>query len=140
AVTLTDGRQIVPAGAATTYTAVVSNAGDVAETGTTFTLPVPTGVTTMTWTSTAANGASGNTASGTGPISETLDLPPGSSVTYTVTVTLAPTAAGQLVATAQVVVPPGASDSDPTNNTATDTDAILNRIIAVGMGPGGPPQ
>ena len=32
------------------------------------------------------------------------------------------------------------SDSDPTNNTATDTDAILNRIIAVGMGPGGPPE
>jgi len=142
AVTLTDGRRLVPAGGTTTYTAIVQNAGDFTEAGATFSLPVPPGAAAMTWTSTTAGGAVGTTPSGTGPISDTLDLPIGSSVTYTVTLTLAPTAAGQLVATAQAVAPTGVSEADLTNNTATDPDAVLvgGRILAVGMGEGGPPE
>ena len=58
----------------------------------------------MTWTATAAGGAAGNTPSGAGPISETLDLPPGSSVTYTVTSAAAQSAQHHLAGHTQSIV------------------------------------
>jgi len=49
-------------------------------------------------------------------------LPPGSTLTITIAGTIAPDATGDLVNTATVGAGSGATDTDPTNNSATDTD------------------
>jgi uncharacterized repeat protein (TIGR01451 family) len=69
------------------------------------------------YTSTAAGGATGNT-SGTGDISDTLTLPPGSSVTYTVD-TFVQCYAGPFVSNTATATTAGNSAS------ATDVDFVL---------------
>jgi uncharacterized repeat protein (TIGR01451 family) len=69
-------------------------------------------------------GATGFTHAGTGNISDSVNLPGGSSVTYTVVAQLQSSAMGTLTNTATVTSPPGFSDTDPGNNSATDTDAL----------------
>ena len=49
-------------------------------------------------------------------------LPPGSTLTITIAGTIAPDATGDLVNTASVAAGVGATDTDPANNSATDTD------------------
>src|SRR5690606_14448808 len=68
--------------------------------------------------------ATGNTASDSGDINETLNLPVGSSVTYTVTATIDPSATGTLSNTATVTAPSEVTDTDPSNNDATDTNFL----------------
>jgi uncharacterized repeat protein (TIGR01451 family) len=72
----------------------------------------------------AAGGAPGNTAGpAAGNISDlALNLPAGSSVTYTATCTISPSATGTLVNTATVAS--ATPDPDPANNSATDTDTL----------------
>jgi hypothetical protein len=65
------------------------------------------------------------TATGTGPISDMVDLVVGASVVYTATCSVSTCAAGTLVNTATVGSPPGVPDPLPTNNSATDSDQIL---------------
>ena len=62
--------------------------------------------------------------SGSGDISETVDVPVGGTVTYTVDADVLASATGNLSNTATVAVPGGVTDPDGGNNTATDTDAI----------------
>jgi uncharacterized repeat protein (TIGR01451 family) len=141
-VTLTDGRRIVTPGGTTTYTAVVQDTGDVTATGAVFAFPVPAGVSAMTWTAAATGGATGFTPAGSGPIADSLTLPPGASVTYTVTAMISPAATGTVTATAALTPPPGFPDDDPANNTATDVDAVLvgGRLIAAGPGSASLPE
>jgi hypothetical protein len=83
----------------------------------------PADITTHNWTSTASGGATGNTASGTGDINDTLVLPPGSSVTYTVNATIGcPPTNPTIDNTATVTAPGGFTDTNPGNNSATDSD------------------
>jgi uncharacterized repeat protein (TIGR01451 family) len=56
-----------------------------------------------------------------------VNLPSGSSVTYTVSCNLALTATGTLSNTATVAAPAGVTDTNPTNNSATDSDSIAPR-------------
>ena len=150
-VTKTDGLTTVAPGVTVTYTIVVSNipTGPSTAAGVTLTDVFPTGLTGVTWTSAAAGGATGNTATGAGSIFDTLTLPPGASVTYTVTGTVSPTATGTLTNTAVATVVPGTTDTDLTNNSATDGTTILppppvkadqNEVsfYGVGTGTGGP--
>ena len=113
-VTKTDGSQTYTPGTTTTYTVVVSNTGPSNVTGATFSDTKPSGVT-WSWTSTKPS-------SGTGNISETVDLASGASITYTVIVTIPSSFTGELVNTATVTPPTGVPDPTPGNNTATDTD------------------
>ncbi|MFO0808644.1 MAG: choice-of-anchor Q domain-containing protein [Gemmataceae bacterium] len=140
-VTLTDGRLVAIAGEAVVYTAVVRNTAITRLPGAMFTFAMPAGVQTMTWTSVAVGGAT-STPSGSGPIADTLDLPAGASVTYTVTATVSATARGTIQASATIAPPLGFDDPNSANNTATDKDTILvgHRIIAVGAGEGGGPE
>jgi uncharacterized repeat protein (TIGR01451 family) len=119
----------VTAGDTVQYTVVVSNAASATEaaTGTAFTDDLASVLTNVSWTSTVSGGATGNTASGTGDISETLDLPAGSSVTYTITGELPTSATGTLDNTATATVASGLTDSDTTNN----SDSVSNTITAV---------
>src|SRR5947209_12541178 len=94
----------------------------------------------VSYTSTPSGGASGNTATGASNINDTVNLPIGSSITYTVTGTISASATGTLVNTAHVGVPANATDPDTTNNDAPDTDALTPRadIGVAKVGPAGP--
>jgi uncharacterized repeat protein (TIGR01451 family) len=60
-----------------------------------------------------------------GALSDTItNLAPGASVTYTFTVTIDPSATGNLVNTATVAAGANTIDTNPANNSAIDTDAL----------------
>jgi uncharacterized repeat protein (TIGR01451 family) len=135
AVTKTDGVATANPGGTVTYTIVVSNAGPSNSPGSGAADTFPAACSSVSTTSVAAGGATGNTA---GPFAgnindAALNLPSGSSVTYTSVCTLNVLAAGSLSNTATASAGAGVTDPNPANNSATDTDTInvLNADIAV---------
>jgi uncharacterized repeat protein (TIGR01451 family) len=145
AITKTDGTASATPGGATTYTLVASNLGPdpVNPANVTDNFPAACSVT---YSSVAAGGATGNTLAGSGNINDAaLSLPVGGSVTYTATCTIASSATGPLVNTATVA----SAQADPSsaNNSATDTDTLtpsadlsLAKVLTTGgaIPPGGP--
>lgn len=119
-----DAPDPVIAGTNVSYTIVVSNPGTLGVNGATVTDVFPAVLTNVTFTSVAAGGATGNTAAGTGNINDTVSLPAGSSITYTVTGTVPPSATGSLSNTATVTPPAGITDSAPGDNSDTETTTI----------------
>ena len=86
-----------------TYTIVVTNAGASGVTGASVTDALPSALTGATYTAQQTGGATGFTAIGSGSIDDTdVDLPAGSTVTYTVVATINPAATGTLSNTATV--------------------------------------
>ena len=125
-VALTDGKTTVDAGAADTYTVVVSNAGPSGVSGAVVSDNFPAIFTSVTYTATQIGGASGFTASGSGNISDTVTMPAGSVITYIATGTISPSApTGTLSDTATVTAPSGVTDPNLNNNSATDTDTLM---------------
>src|SRR5206468_6070237 len=101
-------------GTSTTYTITVTNSGPSTATNVVVSDPLPAGVTSFSW--------SGNGHSGTGALSDTIaSLAPGASVTYTVVASISPSATGSVPNTATVSA---ANDTNPANNSATDTDTL----------------
>lgn len=123
AITKTDGLTSVAAGSALSYTIVASNAGSVAVTGATVADTLPAALTGATWTCVGAGGGS-CTASGAGNLNDTVNLPVGATVTYTLNATVDAAATGTLSNTATVSTPAGFTEATPANNSATDTDTI----------------
>jgi hypothetical protein len=123
-VTITDNRTTTPTGGANTYTIVVTNNGPRTTTGQ-MNVQLPAGFIGATFTSVAADGATGNSATGGGAPSDLLTLPAGATVTYTVTglVLAAPgetlTAFAGLTLPAAVIV-----DPVPGDNGAIDTTLV----------------
>src|SRR5213075_190450 len=64
------------------------------------------------------------TASGSGNLNDTVNLPSGGSVTYTASCTISAAATGTLSNTATVTAPAGVTDPTPGNNSATDSDTL----------------
>jgi uncharacterized repeat protein (TIGR01451 family) len=124
AVTKTDGSATATAGAAVTYTITVSNAGPIGVVGASVTDVFPITLTGVTWSCVGAGGAVCASPGGTGNLSTTETIPVGGSLTYTATGTLSPSATGTLTNTATVTAPTGFFDTLPTNNSASDIDAI----------------
>jgi uncharacterized repeat protein (TIGR01451 family) len=123
AITKTDGVILVTAGDTVTYTITASNAGPSNASGATVADTFPASLT-CTWTCVGAGGGT-CAASGTGNIADTANLPSGGSVTYTAICTIAPaTPAGTLVNTANVTAPGGVTETNPGNNSATDSDTL----------------
>ncbi len=123
-ITKTDGVFNATPGGTTTYTIVVSNSGPTAASPASVTDTFPAACTSISYTSVAAGGATGNTATGTGNISDlALNLPAGSSVTYTATCAIDPAATGDLVNLATVAS--ATPDPDPADNSATDADVLI---------------
>src|SRR5262249_23559592 len=83
-ITNNDFTNFAQPGKSTTYTIVVTNHGPSDVIGAQVTDIFSAMITSATWTSTALDGASGNTASGSGNINDTVNLPAGSSIIYTV--------------------------------------------------------
>lgn len=113
---------VVP-GASLTYTIVVTNSG-AAVTGAKVTDALPTDFTAASYTAVATGGATGYTASGNGDINDTVNLPAGATITYTVTGTVKSSATGSLSNTAKVTAPANIIDTNPANNSATDISAL----------------
>ncbi len=124
-ITKTDGSVSYAPGGNTTYTIVVANSGpSAAATGVSVVDLLPVEIASAVYTAVSTGGATGFTASGGGSINDTgIQMPVGSTITYTLTATISQFAIGNLVNTATVSPPAGTTDPNPSNNTATDTDA-----------------
>jgi len=122
-ITVTDGVASATPGGSVTYTITASNPSGINLTGVTVADTFPAILTGVAWTATGAGGGV-PTASGSGNINDTVSLPGGASVTYTVTATISPAATGSLSNTATVTVPGSVTDPVPANNSATDTDTL----------------
>src|SRR6185369_13900154 len=120
-ITKTDGVTTATPGGSVTYTITASNAGADPVTGATVVDTFPA-ILTCTWTCVGAGGGT-CTASGTGNINDTVNLPSGGSVTYTATCAVNASATGTLSNTA-TVTNGATSDSSAANNSATDTDTL----------------
>jgi uncharacterized repeat protein (TIGR01451 family) len=123
-ITKTDGAATEIPGTSVTYTITVTNNGPSDAPGTAVADLFPGTLTGVTFTSVAAGGATGNTAAGSGNINDTLSMPAGSSVTYTVNATISASATGSLSNTATVTEGAGVTDNNQANNSATDTDTL----------------
>jgi uncharacterized repeat protein (TIGR01451 family) len=132
AITKTDGVTTVYRGGTVTYTIVVTNSSAYAVTGTVADT-VPASVTGVTWTCTPSAGSSCAAASGAGnAINTSATLLAAGTATYTVSGTIAAGASGTLTNTATVAVPAFLTDSNPANNTASDSDTInLNANLGI---------
>ena len=126
AITKTNDRNEIVAGATTTYTITVTNDGPDDAIGANVTDTPPAALTNLSWTCVASAGAACS-ASGTGPIDDDVDVSVGASVVYTLTATLDASATGTVANTASVSTPLGAADPDAGDNSATDTDAVVQR-------------
>lgn len=108
------------AGGTTTYTITASNAGPSNDPAAQVTDTFPANLT-CTWTCVGAGGGT-CTASGSGNISDTVNLPAGGSVIYSAVCTADPNVLGMFTTTATVATSAGVTELDPSNNTAADTN------------------
>ncbi len=119
-ITKDDGQTTAVPGGTTTYTIVVSNNNPPNVKDAILFDPLPAGVTDANWTFVSATGGDNVTGptSGTGALDTTIDMPPHSTITFSYTVTIDPSATGTLTNIA-TVTPPGGT---PTS--ASDTDIL----------------
>ncbi len=129
AVTVDDTLERIDVGSALTYTIVVANHGSA---------DVPNAIVKDTfspwlldvsWTC-VATGGSTCAASGTGNLlEETVALPAGGTLTYTVTARVKADAAGMLANTATVTLAEEYEDMHPLDNTATDQTVVWGKLF-----------
>jgi len=120
-VTKDDGQTEALPGTAVTHTIVVGNDGPDGVTAATVTDNFPAELVGASWSTVVTGGASSTAGSGSGNIGDTVDLPNGSTVTYTVDATFDAGATGMVVNTASVDPPGGTTDPDLADNSATDS-------------------
>lgn len=123
AITKTDGVATATPGGSVTYTITASNAGPDPVTGATVADTLPAVLSSASWTCASAGGGT-CTASGSGNINDSVNLPVGASVTYTLSANVAANATGTLSNTATIAAPGGVTDPTPANNSATDSDTV----------------
>ena len=125
AVTKTDNTTTYAPGSTRVYTIVARNNGPFGVLGATVSDPLPAGIVAANMSYTAAVAGGGTTSvvgTQTGAINDVVNLPVNATVTYTVTVTVPFAFTGDLVNTVTITSPANSTDSNLTNNTATDTD------------------
>lgn len=120
-ITKTDGVSSYAPGGTVIYTITASNAGPANVSGASVTDTFPAIITGASWTCASTGGAT-CTANGSGNISDSVNIPVGGSVTYTVTASTNPTATTALTNTASVSAPGGYTETNPADNSATDVD------------------
>ena len=118
-----DGRTVVAPGENLSYTLTVRNLGPSDAPGATVTDTFAAVLTNPTWSCLPSAGAS-CTASGSGNLSDTVTIPAGGVLVYTVTTKLAANASGLVNNTATVTAPAGVGDPVLANNSSTDTDTL----------------
>ncbi len=106
------------------YTIVAANSGPSDAPSTHIVDNLPSGLSNPRWTCTTTGAAVCPDASGSTDLDSYVDLPSGTSVTYTLTVDSESTVTGVQTNAAQALVSNGIVDPDPGNNTATDSDLV----------------
>src|SRR5207249_3017787 len=96
-ITKTDGQTSAVPGTPITYTVVVTSTGPSLMAGATVTDPLPANISGATYTASQSGGATGFTISGSGNLNDTVTMPAGSTITYTVTGTVNAGATGSLI-------------------------------------------
>jgi uncharacterized repeat protein (TIGR01451 family) len=130
-VTKTDGVTAAVPGGQVVYTIVASNSGPSDDPSVAVTDTFPAGLA-CGWTSVEAGGVTGNTNNaGPANLGDTLSMPSGSSVTYTVTCNIASASTGTLSNTASVSA--SVTDNNGTNDVATDGDTVLTPQADIGV-------
>lgn len=126
--------ELVP-GCGVRYTLKVLNAGPDEVTGMKVRFPVTQGaraargsgsvtLTGVAWSCSMEGGRCGKD-SGRGDLNESVDLPPGTPLTYTVTARIPPEARGTLARSASLGIPDGVLDPTPAEPTAADTAPLI---------------
>jgi uncharacterized repeat protein (TIGR01451 family) len=107
-----------------TYTVVVSNTGTGNVTEATIADPMPSQISSDSWTAAGTGGASGFATSGNGNIDQTdVSLPAGSTITYTITANVNAVGDVETMANTATVTPPVG-----TFKSATDTITLFEQI------------
>ena len=132
AITKTDMSCYVLPGGSTTYTITVTNPGPSSGIGAAVVDSFPVEFTSVNWTCAASGGAT-CTASGSGDINDTVDVPPGGTLVYSAVATVDAGAVGSVSNTATVEPAMGVTDTDLTNNESTDTDALELPVFCDGF-------
>ncbi len=128
-ITKTDGVAEATPGTGHSYTVTVANPGNHQVDDAVVTDNLPAALTGTSWSCVASGGAACDQASGTGNLSTTVDLAPGSSVTFTIDGTIDPSARGALSNTATVALVAGLlEDPNLADNTATDNTSLAPAI------------
>jgi uncharacterized repeat protein (TIGR01451 family) len=127
-ITKTDGQSAVDRNDAITYTVTVTNNGPSAVSNIGVNDPIPSAITGVTWNCAIATGTgSCGTANGAGnTLNTTVNLNNGATAIYTLKGSVSATAPspGSITNTATVAVPAGVTDSNLSNNSSTDIDAL----------------
>jgi uncharacterized repeat protein (TIGR01451 family) len=121
-VSQTDNKTSVVPGTSNTYTITVTNNGPSTISNFTLTDSLPTALLNPVFT------PSSGTYNSTTGLWNGLTLASGNSVTITLTGTIDPTATGSISNTVSVSPPSGLSDSNSSNNSATDTDTLTPQV------------
>ena len=125
AVSKDDGVSTYVPGDSLTYTIIVSNLGPSDAPGSVISDQIPPQFSAWTWSCIGATGsASGcdSMASSNANFNDTVDLPIGSSITYSVNAQIASSATGELTNTVDVSTAIGITDTDLLNNSSSDVD------------------
>lgn len=131
-VALTDAHVWYAPATQTGYTLTVTNIGTDTAGAATLTTSLGSQISGASWTAAYSGGGSGPVV-GAGSPKGTLNLPAGSTATFTVIGRIAANATGDLVSTARATV---AGDADPGNDAATHTLKWSPRAVAVSSEPG----
>ena len=137
AVTKTDGQTSVIPGDPITYTVTAVNNGPNDVTNAVLDDAVPSSITGVTWTATASPGSSCGQYSGSGNISTTVNLLNSGNATFLISGTISQTLTGPIINTATITPPVNISDSNPSNNSATDTNSVPPAVTTRGATPVG---
>lgn len=78
----------------------------------------------VTWNCIASTGSACQFPNGFGNIDTRINLAPSGVATFTISATILPTATGLLINSASIVMPPGMTDPDTSDNQAMDTDNL----------------
>lgn len=133
-VSVTDGVTTVNPGDHVTYTMTVANGGSQGPSNAPGSSIVNTFPSQMACTWTCSGTGATCPASGSGNINHTVDLPTGSSVTYIAQCTVSAAATGTLVDVITATPAAGLAETQPSNNTRTDSDVVaVSANIALTM-------
>lgn len=135
AVAIQDGVATYQPGTESVYTVIISNDGPDDAIGVRAVAPLPTGVSSGSWTAQYSPGASGAAAGSSSEaeiFNEFIDLPAGESVILTVTAQIDPAAVADITFEVEAVVPFTETDVATTNNTAADTNVRYQPVVVVG--------
>jgi gliding motility-associated-like protein/uncharacterized repeat protein (TIGR01451 family) len=115
------------------YTIKAINNGPSDVIGATVVDALPTGITSASWTAITTGGASVPIATGIGAINQTVNIPNGGSIVYTLSVAVPANFANNTLSnTATVNFPSDVTNATPGTNTATETDT-RNRVYDIAI-------